>query len=273
MFSITKNSIPARIKDPELGEIIFRLNPRAKRIIMRTKQDAIYVTVPPSVSWKQVQEVLKEHKEVILKSKKKMVMHPIDLSFEIKTDLLHILLETGTNGHFLLNNKPIASISKNSTLPATESETISLCMLMASPQTVFSSGVSRIICPPGTDFQEKRMQEWLHKVIEGILRKQAKNYLPIRLQQLSEEYHLPISDITIKSNHSNWGSCSSRKNINLSLYLMLLPSHLIDYVLLHELCHTREMNHGERFWALLNSFTNGKAHPLRNELRKYKTLF
>lgn len=67
------------------------------------------------------------------------------------------------------------------------------------------------------------------------------------------------------------GELLSEKNINLSYYLVLLPSHLIDYVLLHELCHTREMNHSERFWDLLDRFTDGKALALRKELKKYRT--
>ncbi|WP_373802195.1 M48 metallopeptidase family protein, partial [Bacteroides heparinolyticus] len=64
-----------------------------------------------------------------------------------------------------------------------------------------------------------------------------------------------------------------RGNINLSYYLVLLPKHLIDYVLLHELAHTREMNHGERFWALLDKLTEGKAEALRMELKQYRTEF
>lgn len=120
-----------------------------------------------------------------------------------------------------------------------------------------------IVCPPHADFTDEKLQSWLHKVIEESLRRNAKSILPSRLASLSKQCGLPYSSVKINSSQGRWGSCSARKDINLSYSMVLLPSHLIDYVLLHELCHTREMNHSERFWVLLNQFTEGKALALR----------
>lgn len=132
-------------------------------------------------------------------------------------------------------------------------------------------GFMQIVCPPQAVFADEGLQNWLRKVIEESLRKNAKVILPSRLEHLSKQSGLPYKSVKINSSQGRWGSCSARKDINLSYYLVLLPSHLIDYVLLHELCHTREMNHSERFWELLNRFTNGNAMALRNELRGYRT--
>ena len=103
-------------------------------------------------------------------------------------------------------------------------------------------GVMQIVCPPQADFTDENLQNWLRKVIEESLRRNAKSILPPRLEHLSAQCGLPYASVKINSSQGRWGSCSARKNINLSYYLVLLPSHLIDYVLLHELCHTREMN-------------------------------
>ena len=89
------------------------------------------------------------------------------------------------------------------------------------------------------------------------LRKQAKEYLPGRLAELAALYGFSYNQIRIKHNVSNWGSCSSKGNINLNLNLMRLPSELRDYVMLHELCHLRHMNHGPKFHALLESVCPG----------------
>ena len=126
-----------------------------------------------------------------------------------------------------------------------------------------------IACPWETRFEEEATQERLRRLLKAALRHEAKRCLPLRLTALALPHGFHYTGVTIKDMHSRWGSCSSRKHINLSLLLMTLPWHLIDYVLLHELCHTVEMNHGERFWALMDRVTDGKALQLRKELKGY----
>ncbi len=83
------------------------------------------------------------------------------------------------------------------------------------------------------------------------LRREAKKYLPGRLAVLAERYGFSYGRLAVKNNRSNWGSCSSKGNINLNLRLMQVPEHLRDYVILHELCHLRHHDHGPAFHALL----------------------
>jgi len=101
-----------------------------------------------------------------------------------------------------------------------------------------------------------------------IMRRKAKDVLLPRLSELAHQHHFSYNKVFIKNNRSNWGSCSGVNNINLSLKLVMIPEHLRDYVMLHELCHTRIKNHGAQFWALLNSVTEGKGRELAKELKR-----
>lgn len=161
-------------------------------------------------------------------------------TFHIDTDVLQMSFRCGTDGKFYVSTKP---------------------------RTVI------ITYPPGTIFDTPKMQQFLFKALTEQLRKQARTYLPERLAGLAARHGFAYTTVRINSAHTRWGSCSSRRSINLSLYLMLLPSRLSDYVLLHELCHTREMNHGPRFWALMDSVTDGRARALRSELRQFRSPF
>ena len=133
-------------------------------------------------------------------------------------------------------------------------------------------GILRIACPSGTRFESDRVQEILKDLLEKALRHEAKRLLPDRLMTLAARHRFTCTGVRIMNSKTRWGSCSTRKSINLSLSLMLLPWHLVDYVLLHELCHTVEMNHSDRFWKLLNSVTDNKALALRHELKGYHML-
>lgn len=83
------------------------------------------------------------------------------------------------------------------------------------------------------------------------LRRQARAELPGRLAELAARYGFSYNRVTVKHNVSNWGSCSSKGNINLNLNIVRLPRVFQDYVLLHELCHLRHQDHGQGFHLLL----------------------
>jgi len=89
-----------------------------------------------------------------------------------------------------------------------------------------------------------------------------------RLRELSEQHGLPFERVTIRNQKTRWGSCSARNAISLNLKLARLPEELMDYVILHELAHTKIKGHGKKFWSLLNELS-GDAVMRRKELRRY----
>ena len=103
------------------------------------------------------------------------------------------------------------------------------------------------------------------------LRAEAKERLPPRLRELAAGNGFEFNRVVIKHNVSNWGSCSSKGNINLNLNLVRLPRELQDYVMLHELCHLKYMNHGPEFHALLESLCPGHR-KCQKALREYKLI-
>ena len=97
-----------------------------------------------------------------------------------------------------------------------------------------------------------------NKAIKTILsRLVAKDFLPYITQKVTEinaqYFKKEIKAVRLKYNHSNWGSCSTDRNINLSTRLLFAPNPVIDYVIVHELAHLYEMNHSDRFWQIVQS--------------------
>lgn len=133
-------------------------------------------------------------------------------------------------------------------------------------------GVLHIACPNETRFEEEEVQSLLKSMLEKALRHEAKRLLPERITLLARQHGFMLTGVKINNSKTHWGSCTMKKSINLSQSLMLLPWHLVDYVLLHELCHTIEMNHSERFWKLMDKVTDNQAIRLRSELKNYHML-
>jgi predicted metal-dependent hydrolase len=84
-----------------------------------------------------------------------------------------------------------------------------------------------------------------------------------RIEHFNTQYRFAYNNVTIKNTTSRWGSCSEHKNLNFSYKLLFLPEHLRDYIVVHELCHLKHLNHSPAFWALV-----AQALPNYNTLRK-----
>jgi predicted metal-dependent hydrolase len=97
----------------------------------------------------------------------------------------------------------------------------------------------------------------------------AKTDIFNRLNCLSEKYDFPCNRVVFRCQKTRWGSCSSSNNINLNINMVRLPPELQDYVIMHELVHTKHKHHGREFWAEMDSLF-GDAAKLRKEMRKYR---
>lgn len=98
----------------------------------------------------------------------------------------------------------------------------------------------------------------------------ARAFVYTRLAELNTPYGFAYNKVYIRANTSRWGSCSGNRNLNFDYRILFLPSHLQDYILIHELCHLKEMNHSARFWALVQKTVPDYARR-KSELRTYNS--
>jgi predicted metal-dependent hydrolase len=85
------------------------------------------------------------------------------------------------------------------------------------------------------------------------LRRRAQRALVPRLAELAERHRMQYRQVSVRRQRTRWGSCSRQKTISLNAKLLFMSSEAVDYVLLHELCHTVEMSHSPRFWRLVEA--------------------
>ena len=127
--------------------------------------------------------------------------------------------------------------------------------------SVRATGAVRLSFPCGVP--QKRALDFLEQKAEWIGAARE------RLGRLSEATGLKCEKLSIRASRTKWGSCSGRNHISLSLFLMTLPEHLRDYVIVHELCHTVHHDHSPRFHALVDRLVGGREKALNRELRAF----
>ena len=225
-----------RFTHPRYGEIEITRNPRARRITLRARPDALYITLPTIATDRDLEKALEKCGDRLVARQQQMQPEIIDTGYRIETPLFKFNIEEQDRKNFCVRY---------------QGEKITL------------------LCPTGTSFNGKERQEWVRKIILNAMRRRAQETLPTRLQALAALHNLHYKRVTLRDCRTHWGSCSSNGTISLNIQLVLLPTKLVDYVLLHELCHTIEMNHSERFWAKLDTLTNADSRLLRKELKTY----
>ncbi len=92
------------------------------------------------------------------------------------------------------------------------------------------------------------------KTLETFLKKTAQTYIFARTKQLGEKMQIKYGTVTLRQQRSRWGSCSSMGNLNFNWRLVHFAPAVIDYVIVHELAHRRQMNHGAKFWELVEQY-------------------
>lgn len=116
---------------------------------------------------------------------------------------------------------------------------------------------------------DEAVQLAAHKAAHKALKLEAHKLLKIRLDELSEQYGYEYQTMNVKRLKGRWGSCDQDKNIVFNIYLMQVPQDLIDYVIMHELAHTRVLQHGRPFWDEMERHLPSAKH-LRKRLSNYR---
>ncbi len=114
--------------------------------------------------------------------------------------------------------------------------------------------------------EDENRNNALRDTFLAIDKADAKKRLEDGLSYIARKHGFIYNKVYIRNQKTRWGSCSHKNNISLNLKLVLLPKELIDYVMLHELVHTRIHNHSQKFWAELDRYT-GNAKFMAKRLR------
>ena len=228
-----------------INGIVIKLFPRdyIKRINIRIKPlEGVVVSYPSYISFERVEDFInlkftwiKKQYIKIKKIEERITLFDMNTNFNTKSHKLCLQRVQSNKIKYLIGNQTID-----------------------------------VLIPEQFDIFHMNVQNSIRFAIEETWRLEAKDYLPKRVEELADEHNLIYNKVFIKKTKSIWGSCSFVNNINLSLYLMRLKENLIDYVILHELAHTRIKNHSKYFWSFLDDLVKGDAKILDKEIKSFR---
>lgn len=230
-----------KLNHSTLGNIVIVENVRARRVTMRVRDGEIIACIPVGMNMNELTVVIDEN-EKKLQTLLQKVVPPI---------MFKSGFEKSSNGLTIR----IIEHSEKSTIVR------------------YKGNVLSILCPLNSDYKSKELQSKIKVGLERGLKYYGKHFLPGKVSQLAKLHNIEIKEVKVTGSRSKWGSCNSKRIINLSCFSLFLPPHLLEYLILHELTHTFEMNHSPRFYAKLNQLCGGNHEMLKKELKGEKMLF
>lgn len=227
---------------PGIGKIEVRRTRNMRYLSIRMAPDrGVWVNVPYGVSYREAEEFVRNHQEWIKERLRRVE-----------------LLERETGVGLGMNAVVKTKFHVLRVVPTDERK----------PRYELEGREVTLYIPRETPYE--KVAPYVKRFVVEIYRLESKQYLPGRVRELALLHGFRYGRLSFRDNVSNWGSCSFEDNISLNIKLMKLPDELIDYVILHELCHTVEKNHSARFWALLGKVCPG-CRSARERLKLYNT--
>ena len=218
--SSTSSHSDQQLVDHEFGAIVCKRSPRARHIRLRVSDNGeLRATLPPSAGLHLVQELIDSSREQI---RALVSQHAAQRT---------VFIDGTRIGH----SHQLLIVHDDVTAPRHR----------VMGQTI------RITLPRGLDTISPQAQAYIALQAKKALKREAHAYLPRRLKHLADIYGFNYAKVRFANQKGRWGSCSSSGTISLNVALMNQPLDIIDYVLVHELAHTRQMNHSQAFWDIV----------------------
>lgn len=212
---VTEHSV-ITLQGQEVAYFLSRVRSRKSLTVQVNAQGELHVRIPWRVTLSQTEHFIRDHAPWVLQ-------------------------------RLQLANKAMASrpiLKEGSILPFLDTSLL-LCYGTVQIRPIFREEDRLWVSGPDHSPQTliKRLEQWY--------RSQAQQHLALCLEDWSNQLGLRFERMMIRDQKSRWGSCSAKKTISLNWRLMFMPTRVVDYVMIHELCHLRHMNHSAEFWAMV----------------------
>jgi predicted metal-dependent hydrolase len=226
---------------PRFGDIVISRSRAARRISLSVRPPAkVRLSLPVACSWKEGLNFLAEKEQWIAETLAKVALkNPV-----------------------LVIEPPYATTRRTLVLKPSDTDKVSA--------RVTSDAIS-VTYPRTMSHTDADVQAVVRKAITHAFKLEAMQVLPAMVDDLARRHGFRYGKVGVRATTSRWGSCSSAGDISLCVFLMRMPDHLKEFIILHELCHTRHRDHSPRFHQLLDSLLGGREKELAQEMKKYRT--